>query len=353
MKIAQVGTLWENIPPPLYGGTERIISFLTEGLVLRDHDVTLFAVGTSLTKAKLVSIYPRPLFRDGIERTNIMYPLLNITEAIDREKEFDIIHFHLSLASDYICLPLSESIKQKVVITPHFASPTIKGYPDRQKVLDKYKDLNYVSISNATRKGYEHLHWVDTVYNGINISEFNFNPDPEDYFVWIGKFNPDKGVREAILAAKATGVTLKIIGAIDNLDKIDYAYYHNEVKPFIDDKQIIYLGEKGGKEKDEILGKAKGFLNPVLWDEPFGLVAIEAMAAGTPVIAFRKGALPETVDDGKTGFIVETVDEMAKKIREIQTIDRRRCRQWVEEKFSAEIMVKNYEKVYEKVLQEA
>ncbi len=350
LRIAQVGSLYENIPPPLYGGTERIVSSLTEGLVERGYDVTLFATEKAITKAKLISACPTPLARQGIGKSDIIYPLLNFANVLKREKDFDIIHFHLSIVSDYMALPAASFISDKTVFTIHFVSPILKGYPQRMKLLTEYKNLNYISISNAAREGFDSLHFIDTVYNGINLSEFTFNPNPKDYFVWIGKFNPDKGTLEAIKAAKKANIKLILAGTIDLEDEVKRNYYEKEVKPLIDGKQIVYVGERGGVEKDELLGNAIGFLNPISWNEPFGLVSIEAMATGTPVISFRRGALAETVKNGETGYLVKDVDEMAEKIKAISAINRANCRKWVEEKFSAETMVENYERVYRKIL---
>ncbi len=350
LRIAQVGSLYENIPPPLYGGTERIISSLTEGLVRNDHDVTLFATEKAETKAKLVAVCPEPLARIGIGKSNFAYPLLNFSEVFKREKEFDIIHFHLSVISDYISLLGASFYPNKTIYTIHLVSPKLKNYPDRMALLNFHKNLNYVSISNAARTGFAQLNFVDTIYNGIELSEFTYNDSPSDYFAWIGKFNPDKGTKEAIIAAKKAGVKLLLAGTIELEDKLKRKYYEDEIKPLIDGKQIIYVGEKGGRDKDEFLGHAKGFLNPINWNEPFGLVSVEAMATGTPVISFAKGALNETVRDGKTGFLVNSVDEMVDKIKAVSAINRLDCRKWVEEKFSSEIMVENYERVYRKIL---
>ena len=349
LRVAQVAPLWENIPPQKYGGTERIVHNLTEGLVKKGHEVTLFACGTSKTSAKLVSVYPRPLFRDGIAWTNLMYPLLNITEAFDREKEFDIIHIHLNKSSDYMSLPLAKPLAHKVVFTLHFPYPVSQNRQDRHAVLQKYKDLNYISISNSQRQGGENLNWVETVYNGIDISPYDFHPSPKDYFVWLGKFNPDKGVKEAILAAKEANVDLVLAGKVDELEKEDFEYYQAEVLPLIDSKQIRLAGEIGEKEKNEILGNARGFLNPIKWNEPFGLVMTESMATGTPVIGFRNGAAPEIIENGKNGFLVDSVQEMVEKIREIGKIDRKECRKRVEALFTAETMTSGYLEAYGKI----
>lgn len=350
MKIAQVGSLWENTPPPLYGGTERIVSFLTEGLVARGHEVTLFAAGTSHTKAKLVSVYPRPLFRDHIAWTNLMYPLLHITEAFDHADEFDIIHIHLNKSSDYLALPLAQPMKQKVVFTLHFPYPASQNRIDRHAVLQKYNDLNYVSISNSQRKGGRNLNWVATVYNGIDLSPFTFHLKPQDYLLWLGKFNPDKGTKEAIEAAKKAGRKILIAGAIDNLEGADFVYWEKEVKPLIDGKTVVFVGEVDDAEKNKLCGEAYAFLNPIKWNEPFGLVMVEAMAAGCPVISFAQGAAPELIRDGETGFLVNSVDEMAAAVEKIPTIDRNHCRHHVEKHFTKEIMTKNYESIYQQII---
>ena len=348
LKIAQVAPLWENIPPEKYGGTERIVYSLTQGLVTKGHDVTLFACGTAKTNAKLVSVYPRPLFRDGVPWTNIMYPLLNIAEAFEREAEFDIIHMHLNKSSDYLALPLAKKILKKVVFTLHFPYPTSQHRQDRHEVLQKYKDLQYISISNSQRQGGENLNWIGTVYNGIEIEEYDFNPTPKDYFLWLGKFNPDKGTREAILAAKQAGVKLLVAGAIDKLEGPDLKYYE-AIKPLIDEKQIVFIGELDKTKKSEMYGGAIGFLNPIGWNEPFGLVMAEAMACGTPVISFRNGAAPEIIVDGQTGYLVENVDQMVEKIKTVQTISRAACRKRVEQYFTAATMVEGYGKLYNRI----
>ena len=350
LRIAEIHDLWYKIPVEKYGGSERVIYPLIQDFTRLGHDVTLYAAGTSETPAKLVAVYPRPMYEDGLARKNFIYPLLSILEAIEKEAEYDILHFHLNVDSDYLSLPLSKSIKSKAVFTIHFAAPSLKGFPDRDMLLKKFKDLNYISISNAQRKSMEELHWFATVYNGINLNEFTFNPQPKDYFFWMGKFNPDKGVKEAILAAKKADVKLLLAGAIDKLDGLDHDYYLNEVKPLIDDKQIVYVGEVGGKEKDELLGNAIAFLNPIQWNEPFGLVMAESLATGTPVISFNNGAAPEIIQDGKTGFLVNDVNEMVKKISEIKNISRATCRERAQKSFSTDSMTNNYLQVFEELI---
>lgn len=350
VRIAQVGSLWENTPPPKYGGTERVIHLLTEGLVKRGFDVTLFACGSSVTSAKLVSVYPRPLYRDGIAWTNVTYPLLHITEAFDREGDFDIIHVHLNKASDYISLPLAARISKKVVFTLHFPYPTAQGREDRHRLLQKYRDLNYVSISNSQRRGGENLHWVTTVYNGIDMAKYSYIRDSENYVLWLGKFNPDKGTKEAILAARQAGIVIKVAGAIDTSEGPDFVYYRDVVKPLIDGTNVLEIGEVTDAEKDQLMGHARAFLNPIKWNEPFGLVMAESMATGTPVISFPNGAAPELIIDGVTGFLVGTVDEMALKIAEVSSLNREACRKHVETHFASETMVDGYINVYNTIL---
>lgn len=347
MRIAQVSSIYEDTPPKLYGGTERVVSSITEGLIKNGHDVTLFATGSSQTKAKLVSVIDGPLYRKGIGKSNLTYPLLNFTEAFERQDQFDILHFHLSLISDYTALLGAKYIPTKTLFTIHFTAPEKKGYPDRHLLLEKYKQLNFVSISKSHRDGFPSLNWLGTVYNGIELSQLTFNATPKDYALWLGKFRIEKGAKEAILAAKKAGIKLILAGGIDIEDERDHRYYENEVKPLIDGKQIVFVGEKGGMEKDELLGNAICLLNPINWDEPFGLAPVEAMATGTPVISFKRGALAETVKDGETGYLVDGLEGMVQRITQIKQINRAACRKHVEENFSAEKMVKEYEKLYE------
>ncbi|QQG44233.1 MAG: glycosyltransferase family 4 protein [Candidatus Roizmanbacteria bacterium] len=360
MKIAQVAPLWESIPPPKYGGTERIVYYLTEGLVKKGHDVTLFASGDSQTSAKLVSVYPRPLFRDNIPWTNIMYPLLNITEVFDRQEQFDIIHIHLNKSSDYIALPMAVPIKKKVLFTFHFPYPIANNHKDRHTVLQKYKDLQYTSISNSQRQGGENLNWIKTVYNGIDINLYKVHENKGEYLLWLGKFNPDKGTKDAILTAKKLGMKIFLAGKIDELENADSNYYHQEIKPLIDNKQVVPLGELCDKDKNKIYGDALAFLNPIKWNEPFGLVMAEAQASGTPVISYANGAAPEIIKDGINGFLVnesEGIDGLTKAVEKLRSLSdeeyihmRQAARKNIEENFSIKRMVNEYEKAYNQIL---
>lgn len=351
LRIAQIGTIWETTPPPLYGGTERVVYCLTEELVRRGHDVTLFATGDSKTSGKLESIYPRALYRDGIPWTNPLYPLLHITNAFDRASQFDVIHMHLNTRQDYVSLAFANWVKTPVVITMHFVMPgeNDPAKQDRLLLLKKYKNNNFTTISNAQRT-LDFLNYVGTVYNGLDFSEFKFNPKPENYLAWVGGIRYDKGTYEAIQVAKKTGMKLIMGGKIDWANEEYKKYYEEKIKSEIDGKQIIYLGEVNDKEKIEIYRNAAAFLDPLNWNEPFGLVAIEAMACGTPVIAFDNGPVREQIIDGKTGFIVKNVDEMAEAVGKIGSIDRAFCKKHAIEKFSAKAMTEGYEAVYEKVI---
>lgn len=350
LRIAQVGPLWERIPPPTYGGTERVVYNLTEELTKQGHDVTLFACGESQTKARLVAVYPRPLYRDNIPWTNIMYPLLHYSAVLEQAANFDIVHIHLNKTSDYLSLPLFEPLKSKTVFTMHFPYPTTQGRTDRHLVLQKYKTHNFISISDNQRHGSENLKWIGTVYNGIDLSLYTFSATPKNYFFWLGKFNPDKGVVEAIRAAKQAKVTLILGGNIDNLDNKDRQYYEQEVKPLIDGQQIQYIGELNDAQKNKYFGDARAFLNPLQWEEPFGLTMAESLACGTPVIAFARGSAPEIIVDGQTGFLVHNVNTMAQRLAEVNTLNRAACRQRAEQHFTAATMTRAYYALYEKVL---
>ena len=350
LRIAEVAPLWYKHPPKMYGGTERVVYNLTEGLVKAGHDVTFFASGDSKTSAKLVSVYPRSLTEDGIAWTNIMYPLLNMTEAIENEKEFDIIHLHLNIYSDYIALPLVRHLKNKAIFTVHFPGQNSYSSEGSKEVLQKYSDCNFISISNAQRIGFPDLNWIGTVHNGIDLTRLKFHSQPKDYFVWLGKFKPEKGTKEAILAAKKAGVKLVIGGAIDTMEPIYFEYYQKEVKPLIDNEQIIYIGEVNEEQKNELLGNATGFLNPIQWNEPFGLVMAESLATGTPVISYRNGSAPEVIADGKTGYLVDSFEDMVERMKDVEKLQRKDCRRRAVEFFSSESMSENYSSVFEDLL---
>lgn len=349
MKIGIVGTVWLNIPPKGYGGTEAVLSHLSNGLVERGHDVTLFGPKTAKVKAHVLGTVDVALREQNVDWTNVGYTLLHMTEAFDRASYFDILHVHLNKSQDYVALPLALYSKTPVLFTFHFKLPTPVVNKERYAILHKYSKLPFTSISNTQREGID-LNFIATVYNSLDIAQFPFSKETEDYFVWLGKVDPKKGTKEAILAAKRAGVRLKVLGAVEHGVPHFLAYYEKEVKPLIDGKQITWVGEVGVREKARILGGAKALINPILWEEPFGLVMIEAQAVGTPVISFRRGAAREVIIDGKTGFLVDTFDEMVKKIRDIESIDRSECRRNVEERFTIPRMIDGYENAYNIVI---
>ncbi|MBI2034314.1 MAG: glycosyltransferase family 4 protein [Candidatus Levybacteria bacterium] len=345
MKIGILGTIWLNIPPEGYGGTEEVLYNLTNGLSDRGHQVSLFGPATAKVRGTVIPTVDKPLRDQNIEWTNISYILQHITAAFDRAGEFDLLHVHLNKSQDYLALPLAVNSAVPVVFTLHFKVPTPAYKPDRYMLLHKYRAFPFTSISDSQREA--DLNFIATVYNCLDLSRFPFSDKTDDYFVWLGKVNPVKGTKEAIKAAKMANVKLYVLGAVDEAEPALKAYYEQEVKPLIDGERIIWKGELGSEEKARLLGGAKGFLNPILWDEPFGLVMAESQAVGTPVISFRRGAALELIIDGKTGYLVDTVDQMVEKIKIIDKIDRRACRKNIEENFIIEKMIDGYEKAYE------
>jgi len=284
------------------------------------------------------------LYRDKIPWSDSNYTLLNISEALKISDKFDIIHNHASFITYYF----EPFIKKPIVHTLHSVLSAQQKYKQCYRMLKKYKKNYFVSISNSQRKVPE-LNYVRTVYNGICVNKFPFNASPEDYLIWVGRIKHNKGTAEAIKVAKKLGKKLLLIGKIDYVDE---DYYKAKVKPHIDGKQIVYLGEMNRFKSAEYVKNAIALLNPINWREPFGLVMTEAMACGTPVIAFNRGSVPEIVVDNKTGFIVNNIKEMVAAVKKIDKIKRADCRTHVEKKFDAERMVDGYVEVYKKILRE-
>lgn len=342
LKIAQLAPIRISVPPKKYGGTELVVSNLTEGLLRKGHKVTLFASGDSKTKAKLVSILPQALKNIGLDWKEVPYYLVvHAAEVFERAEEFDIIHNHFGPFG----LVFSRLVKTPVVTTLHWDLSSIKKWPDTYLALKKYKNNYFVSISRAQKNLAEiSLSFVGTVYNGININDFEFNSRPQDYLAWLGRIDRKKGILESIKIAKKLGMKLKIAGDIPLP-----SFFAREIKPQIDGKQIQYLGEIDHRQKVNFLKNALCLLNPITWNEPFGLVMPEAMVCGTPVIAFNYGSVPEVIRDGKTGFIVNDIEKMAEAVKKIDKIKRKDCRSWVEENFSVEKMADGYEKIYYKI----
>ena len=351
MKIGILGPLWHNIPPAKYGGTEDVVYNLANGLVDNKHDVTLFGPKTAHVSAKVHATVDRPLREKGIPWTDSGYTLLHMTEAFDRADQFDILHVHLNKVQDYAALPLALHSKTPVIFTLHFkiAGKEQKEKYDRYLLLQKYKHLPYVSISNTQRKSID-LRYIATVYNGIGLNRFHFSDRKGNYLVWLGKVAPFKGTKEAIRAAKKGNMKIYLMGTIERGVPELSDYYDKEVKPLIDDKQVVWLGEVSYDEKASIMSGAKALLNPIAWEEPFGLVMVEAQAAGTPVISYRRGAAKELIRDGETGFLVDSLDEMVEKITQVEHLDRRACRENIAQNFTIEKMVEGYERAYRDVI---
>ena len=346
LKIAQIAPLWETIPPKRYGGIEIMIDKITNELLKRGHKVTLFASGNSKTKAKLRSVFPKSLFEMKVDWYHRSQNLINAANAFGAADEFDVIHNHTGDNG----LLFSEMSKTPVLTTLHNVLPGSKQKSSDEYITMKYfsRKTNFVSISFDQRMHTDiKFNYVDTIYNGINLKDFTFNPKPQDYLVWLGRIHYGKGLWNAINAAKISKEKLIIAGNITC--ETDEEYFQS-VKPMIDGKQIKYIGEVGLKKKNELLSNAKAVLFPTIWEEPFGLVMAEAMATGTPVIGFKKGSVPEVIKNGKTGFVVKNDKEMIKAIKNINKIDRAECRKHVEKYFTVEKMVDGYERIYSRLV---
>ncbi|MFA4851844.1 MAG: glycosyltransferase family 4 protein [Bacteroidales bacterium] len=334
MKIAILSPIAWRTPPRKYGPWEQVASNITEGLIEKGIDVTLFATGDSITKGKLEYICERPYSEDaGLDPK--VWECLHISLIMEQADKFDLIH------NNYDFLPLTYSglIKTPMVTTIHgFSSP---------KILPVYKKYNssnfYVSISNSDRS--PELDYIATVYNGINTNEFTFRPESKDYLLFFSRIHPEKGTYESIQIAKQSGRKLIISGLIQHQE-----YFESKIKPFINDDDIVYVGNSGPKERDKLLGEAYALLHPVSFEEPFGLSVAESMLCGTPVIAFNKGSMPELIIDGKTGFLVNTIDEAVEAVNNIKSIDRKYCREYAASKFSRQKMIEGYLEVYKKIL---
>lgn len=347
MRIAIIAPVEERVPPPKYGGTELVVYNLVEELVKMGHEVTLFASGDSQTNAKLHPISPKatrtiPEFKN--RRMRDTFTLIAASKAFNyimkNKKNFDVVHNHLG----HFLVPFISALKIPAITTLH-GHLTI---PNEKEVFNAYKKENYTSISMSQRKLADpDINFVANVYNGIDTDKFEFFPTPKDYFAFLGRFSPEKGPVQAIEIAKRAGVRLIMAGKVD---PIDFSFFRRKVRPLIDREQIFFIGEIGHKEKVDLLGNAKGLLAPIQWEEPFGLYFIESMICGTPVIANKRGSVPEIIIDGKTGFAVESIDEAVKKIADIENISRLDCRLHTKENFSAKKMALNYLVVYEKIL---
>lgn len=343
MRIAQVAPLWERVPPFRYGGIELIVSLLTDELVQRGHEVTLFASGDSISTAQLKSVHEQALRLDERIKEPGLYEQMMLSQVYQQAHHFDIIHSHVGCAA----LPYSGFVKTPTVHTMHGIFT-----PDNEKMFRQFAWQPYISISEAQREPRLGLNYIHTVYNGIDITAYPFQPEPEQsaYLAFVGRLSPEKGPQEAIAIAQAAGLPLKMAGKIDAVDK---TFYRDEIKPLIDGEQIQYLGEVSHAEKVKLLSGAAATLFPITWREPFGLVMIESMAVGTPVVGMALGAVPEVIAHGKTGFVCHSREQMIELVPAALKLNRQDCRDHVVSRFSVTSMVDEYEKAYKMVLRAA
>jgi glycosyltransferase involved in cell wall biosynthesis len=338
MRIAQVAPLYESVPPQGYGGTERVVSYLTEELVRQGHEVTLFASGDSVTAAELIAPCAKSLRLDANCWDQFAAHLVMLEQVAQEAHRFDIVHYHI----DYLHFPLSKRDGTTNVTTLHGRL----DIPELPAVHGAYPGMPVVSISDAQRAPLPWLDWQGTVYHGLPDGVCTFHPRPQNYLAFLGRISREKRVDRAIEIAKRVGMPLKIAAKVD---KADRDYFKAEIEHLLDDPLVEFLGEVGGKAKDEFLGNAHALLFPIDWPEPFGLVMIEAMACGTPVIAWRNGSVPEVIDPGVTGFVVESLEEAAAAVERLDDFDRAACRRVFEERFCVERMARDYVRVYRRL----
>ena len=336
MKIAQIAPLVESVPPRLYGGTERIVSYLTEELVALGHEVTLFASGDSITSADLVSCVPKALRLDPNIQDPLPYYMLMLDRLRQRAHEFDILHFHI----DQLHFPLFRPVAGRTVTTLHGR----QDLPDLLPLYAGFGDMPLVSISNDQRRAVPNANVAATVYHGLPVDLHRVNTEAHrGYVAFLGRISPEKRPDRAIAIARAVGIPLKIAAKVDRADE---AYFRTQIEPLLAGPGVDFIGEINERQKTQFLGGAQALLFPVDWPEPFGLSMIEAMACGTPVLAFRCGSVPEIIDEGITGAIVETVEQAVAALPGVIALDRAKVRQRFERRFSATRMAEDYVELY-------
>jgi glycosyltransferase involved in cell wall biosynthesis len=342
MKIAQIAPLWIPVPPRTYGGIELMLSLLLEELTARGHQVSLFSSKDSKTKAEIIVATEKALWLRKDLRSPHAVVIRLLKMVYDRRKDFDLIHNHF----DFFMFPLLMGNSCPPVLT------TLHRPLDEElaRVARSFPKMNFCAISGDQRQSAKenNIPVVDVVYNGINPKDYIFNENPQDYYVYLGRLNKEKGIMSALHAAKQAGVKLMIAGNVVGGD--EWNYFLHEVQPLLNEDNVNFIGQVDFNEKVKLLSNAKAMFFPIDRREPFGLVMIEAMACGTPVIAFNRGSVPEVIVDGKTGFIVENVDELVQSIKKIGSIKRKDCRTHVEKNFTLKQMVDKYEKVYKKLV---
>ncbi|MDQ8755716.1 glycosyltransferase family 4 protein [Sphingosinicella sp. LHD-64] len=335
MRIAHIAPLAEAVPPKLYGGTERVIWWLTEALVDQGHDVTLFAAGDSVTSARLVPCAPTGLRLSGIN-DHLASLLAMLDRVLVRADDFDILHFHI----DFLHFPTFRHMTGKCLTTLHGR----QDFPDFWPAYRTFPEMNLVSISDNQRLPIAHANFVSTVHHGMPRNLIPFGEGAGDYLAFIGRISPEKRPDRAIEIARRAGMKLKIAAKVD---RADTAYFEERIKPLLDDPAVEFIGEIGDAEKPDFLGNARALLFPIDWPEPFGLVMIEAMAAGTPVIAWRNGSTPEVIEHGRSGFLVESIDEAVAAVDAAASLSRRLVRTAFEERFTADRMARDYVALYQ------
>ena len=338
MRIAQVAPLVESVPPKHYGGTERIVAYLTEELVRLGHKVTLFASGDSVTSAELIPVCRRS-FRQNKRATDYLSrEVLLMDHVMQRAGEFDVIHFHTG------CLHylISRHLTVPHVTTLHGRLDT----PELLRLYERFRDMPMISISNAQRAPWPCANWQATIYHGLPQDLFRFHPEPGGYLAFLGRASPEKRVDRAIEIAKRVGMPLKIAAKVDRADR---RYFKREIEPLLNDSHVEWLGEISDKDKDGFLGNAYALLFPIDWPEPFGLVMIESMACGTPVIAYACGSVPEVMEEGVTGFVVNDIDRAVEATRSVRELNRARCREVFEKRFTAARMAGDYINAYHRL----
>ena len=340
MNIAQVAPLYESVPPQFYGGTERVVSYLTEELVRQGHQVTLFASGDSITQARLVAPCHQALRLNPTCVDPLAYHIMMLEQVFTTGVNFDIVHFHI----DYLHFPLASRQATPTLTTLHGRL----DIPDLLPLYQTYPDMPMISISESQREPLPWLNWQGTVYHGLPKELYDFHEAPGTYLAFLGRIAPEKRVDRAIRIATQAHIPLKIAAKID---QVDHVYFETAIKPLLDHPLVEYIGEIGDNEKNDFLGQAYALLFPIDWPEPFGLVMIEALACGTPVIAYHRGSVPEIIENGVTGWIVKSLDDALAAVQQVSTLSRRYCRQVFEERFLVSRMAKDYVYLYQTQLE--
>ena len=336
MKIAQVAPLYEAVPPKLYGGTERVVAHLSDALVDLGHDITLFSSAEAKTKARLIPVRDQAIRLDPAPlKSDLAAHLSMMNEVRKRQDEFDIIHFHV----DMVHFPMFERIAARTLTTLH-GRLDLKDLPEVYRAWPKYP---LVSISDSQRQFLPFANWAGTVYHGMPEALYVFEPKPRGYLAFLGRMSPEKGPERAIAIAKRLGMPLKMAAKVDAADR---AYFESEIRPLLADPLIEFIGEIGDADKSAFLGGAEALLFPIEWPEPFGLVMIEAMACGTPVIGYDYGSVPEVIDDGITGFVVDGETSAIAAVDAARRLDRREIRRRFDRRFSATAMARGYLDLY-------